>query len=96
MVDLERIDRGPANLPMLQWQLQRGFADTTCSRLDPILGYQLADSRAASCSQTEHRTCRFGDLTTKCGPLQLVNNRIRAQCTDNQLGFVLFSTLDRL
>ena len=37
----------------------------------------------------------MGDLTTKCGPLTLENNRIRTQCTDNQLGLTSFSTLDR-
>ena len=99
MVDLERIDGGQANLPVLGWQLQRGFADESCSHLDPMLGNRsllAAGYPIATCSQTQHRTCRLGDLTTKCGPLQLVNNRIRAQCTDNQLAFVSFSTLDRL
>ena len=47
-------------------------------------------------SQTQHHTCRLDGLTTKCETVQLVNNRIRAQCTDNQLAFVSFSTLDRL
>ena len=99
MVDLERIDGGRATVPNLEWQLQRGFADKTCSHLDPMLGQKsimIAGGQRATCSQTQHRTCRLGDLTTKCGPLQLVNNRIRAQCTDNQLGLVSFSTLNRL
>ena len=99
MVDLERIDGGQANLPVLGWQLQRGFADETCSHLDPMLGDRsllIAGNPSGTCSQTQHRSCRLGDLTTKCGPLQLVNNRIRAQCTDNQLALVSFSTLNRL
>ena len=96
MVDLERINGGQASIPNLGWQLRRGVADDTCSRVDPdILGYPPVLS-GVTCSQTQHRTCRLGDLTTKCGPLQLVNNRIRAQCTDNQLGLVSFSTLDKL
>ena len=79
--------------------LQRGFADETCSHLDPMLGDRsllIAGNPSGTCSQTQHRSCRLGDLTTKCGPLQLVNNRIRAQCTDNQLALVSFSTLNRL
>lgn len=100
MVDLERIDGGQANIPVLGWQLQRGFADETCSRLDPMLGQRsliLAGLLGATtCTRTQHRLCRLGDLTTKCGPLRLINNRIRAQCTDNQLALVPFSTLDRL
>ena len=99
MVDLECIDGGPANVPMLGWQIQRGYADETCSRLGPILGQPRSPIQPGdpdtSCSQTEHRECRLGDLTTKCGPLQLENNRIRAQCTDNMLGFTSFSTIDR-
>ena len=99
MVDLERIDGGPANIPMLGWQLQRGYADETCSRLDPILGQQsaiLPGDPGEDCSQTNHRECRLGDLTAKCGPLQLMNNRIRTQCTDNQLGLTSFSTMNQL
>ena len=98
MVDLERIDGGVANIPMLQWNLRRGIADSTCSNLEPPLGHQIAMGRDPSetCSQTQHRTCRLGDLTNKCGPLQLINNRIRTQCTDNQLGMVSFSIFDRL
>ncbi len=41
----------------------------------------------------EHRLCRLGDLVTKCGPLELVNGRMRLCCTDNQLGLIPFSTL---
>ena len=99
MVDLERIDGGQANIPLLRWQLQRGYADETCSHLDPMLGQRsiiLAGLLGAGCSQEQHRLCRLGDLTTKCGPLRLISNRLRAQCTDNQLSLIPFSTLDRL
>ena len=99
MVDLERIDGGSANMPMLGWQIQRGFADEACSNLHPVLGQPRSPIQPGDpgtrCSQTEHRECRLGDLTTKCGPLQLENNRIRAQCTDNQLGLTSFSSLER-
>ena len=99
MVDLERIDGGPANIPMLGWQIQRGFADETCSNLHPVLGQPRSPIQPGDpgtrCSQTEHRECRLGDLTTKCGPLQLENHHIRAQCTDNQLGLTSFSSLER-
>ena len=100
MVDLARIDGGPANIPMLGWQIQRGFADESCSNLEDVLGpprmsIVIPGDPGTGCSPTEHRECRLGDLTTKCGPLQLENNRIRAQCTDNQLGLTSFSTLDR-
>lgn len=40
----------------------------------------------------EHRRCRFGDLVAKCGPLQLIDGRMRLCCTDNQLGLIPFST----
>jgi len=96
MIDLERIDGGLANLPIIGWQLQRGFADETCSHLDPMLGQRSIVGLSTTCSRMQHRTCRLGDLTTKCGPLRLINNRIRAQCTDNQLGLVPFSTLNQL
>ena len=100
MVDLERIDGGPANISMLGWQIQRGYADESCSNLEDVLGpprmsIVMPGDPGTGCSPTEHRECRLGDLTTKCGPLQLENNRIRAQCTDNQLGLTSFSTLDR-
>ena len=98
MVDLERIDGGIANIPMLRWNLRRGIADSTCSNVQGVFGQRtiMVGDPGETCSQTEHRTCSLGDLTSKCGPLQLVNNRIRTQCTDNQLGLVSFSTLDRL
>ena len=97
-VDLERIDGGVANIPMLGWNLRRGVADSSCSRLRPPLssGTPVVSGASADCSQTNHRACNIGDLTRKCGPLQLVNNRIRTQCTDNQLGLVSFSTINRL
>jgi len=98
MVNLERIDGGVANIPALGWQIWPGIVNETCSHLRPPLGQRPVldhGDPGASCSQTEHRTCRLGGLTTKCGPLQLVNNHIRTQCTDNQLGLVSTSTLDR-
>ena len=96
MVDLKRTDGGPADL-VLGWQLQHGVADKTCSHLGPMLGQQpeMAGDSVESCSQKQHCTCRLGDLTSKCGPLQLVNNRIRAQCIDNQL-ILRHSTLNQL
>ena len=98
-VDLERIDGGPANIPMLGWQIRRGYADETCSNLDSVLGPPPSPIQPGDpdtrCSQTEHRECRLGDLTTKCGPLQLENNRIRVQCTDNMLGLTSFSSIDQ-
>ena len=98
-IEMERIDGGPANIPMLGWQIQRGYADETCSNLAPVLGPPpstvLPGDPGTRCSQTEHRECRLGDLTTKCGPVQLENNRIRTQCTDNQLGLTSFSSLER-
>ena len=94
-VDLERIDGGVGNIPMLQWNLRRGIADSSCSNLRPPFHSSVV-SEASECSQTNHRACTMGDLTRKCGPLRLVNNRIRAQCTDNQLGLTSFSTLNRL
>lgn len=69
MIDLERIDGAQANLPMLGWQLQPGFADQTCSSLDPMLGQRttiIVRGQSVTCLQTQHRTCRLGDLTTKC------------------------------
>ena len=94
-VDLKRIDGGVANIPMLQWNIRRGVADSSCSNLRPPFHSSVV-SEASECSQTNHRACNMGDLTRKCGPLRLVNNRIRAQCTDNQLGLVSFFTLSRL
>ena len=86
MADLERIDGGPANIPMLGWQIQRG---------PPRMSVVMPGDPGTGCSPTEHRECRLGDLTTKCGPLQLEKNFIRVQCTDNQLGLTSFNTLDR-
>ena len=43
---------------------------------------------------TQHRLCRFGDLTTKCGPLVVDDDdRMRLCCTDAQLGLIPFDTL---
>ena len=98
MVDLERIDGGIANIPMLRWNLRPGIANPDCDNVRGVLGNRpvMAGDPSETCSQTQHRTCFLGDLTSKCGPLSLVNNRIRTQCTDNQLGLTSFSTLDRL
>ena len=91
-VDLKRIDGGQAILSNLAWQLQHGSADKTCSNFTPILGQQSV--LVGNCSQTQHCTCPVGDLTTKCGPLQLTNNHIQTQCIDDQLMLGLSSTLD--
>ena len=80
-VDLKRIDGGQAILSNLAWQLQHGSADKTCSNFTPILGQQSV--LVGNCSQTQHCTCPVGDLTTKCGPLQLTNNHIQTQCIDD-------------
>ncbi|XP_065883398.1 uncharacterized protein [Dysidea avara] len=97
IVDLERIDGGPPNTNMHGWQIQRGYADSgnECDKLDPILGQRTVRVGDDTCSESNHRTCPLGDLTAKCGTLSVVNNRMRAFCTDNQLGLVSFSTLDR-
>ena len=99
-IDMERIDGGPANIPMLGWQIQSGFADESCSRLEDVLGpprmsVVMPGDPGTGCSQMEHCECHLGDLTTKCGPIQLENNRIRDQCIDNQLGLTSFSTIER-
>jgi len=95
IVDLVRNDAGPPNTVMHRWQIQRGFANSDCDRLDPILGQRTVTVGEDTCSETNHRTCPLGDLTSKCGTLSVVNNRMRAFCTDNQLGLVSFSTIDR-
>ena len=89
MVDLKRTDGGPANLPKLAWQLQHGFANKTCSHFTPIFSHQ-----SANCSQSQHCSCPVGDLTAKCGPLQLTNNRIQAQCIDGQFMLGLPNTVN--
>ena len=97
MVDLELIKRRSTDM-LYGWHLQYGTADKTCSHLYPVLDQQsmIPGNSNLTCSRTYHRTCYLGDLTTKCGPLQFKNNWIRTQCTDNQLGLVPYSTLDRL
>ena len=92
MVDLKRIDGGSANLSKLSWQLQHGFADEMCSNFTPIIGQQSI--LVENCSQTQHCTCPVGDLTTKCGLLQLTDNHIQAHCIDDQFMLGLPSTLD--
>ena len=97
IVDLERIDGGPPNTVMHGWQIQRGIADpdNICNKLKSVLGLRTIPVTDNACSETNHRTCSLGDLTAKCGALSVVNSQIRAFCTDNQLGLVSFSTVDR-
>ena len=38
MVDLERIDGGIANIPMLRWNLRRGIANPDCGNVGGVLG----------------------------------------------------------
>lgn len=48
------------------------------------------------CSPQFQRECHIGNLTGKCGPLQLRNGRIRACCTDEQLGTIPFNKISEL
>lgn len=48
------------------------------------------------CSPQFQRECFIGNLTAKCGPLNLVNGRMRAFCTDEQLGTIPASSIRRL
>ena len=73
MVDLELIKGSRSTDVLYGWHLQRGVADKACSRLDSILDQRsmIPGNSNVACSRTHHCTCRLGDLTTKCGPLQL-------------------------